>query len=155
MESVKSHIFSYKAKPKAVPGSISIKSNVSPSEGEQESFRTLVGTLFTSRQHQSVCSTQSFLDPPDGKIENTMGKKQFATNAGKMPYRTLQFHSLLDAENIDMAALRKLSWNGVPSHLRPAVWQILLGYLPTNKGVCDCAEAQRIPRLNTCVFQRG
>mmetsp|Transcript_51719 Transcript_51719/g.102153 ORF Transcript_51719/g.102153 Transcript_51719/m.102153 type:complete len:313 (+) Transcript_51719:2-940(+) len=36
-------------------------------------------------------------------------------------------------DNIDISALRKLAWNGVPNKFRAEVWQILLGYLPSNK----------------------
>lgn len=30
------------------------------------------------------------------------------------------------------AALRELSWNGIPSEVRPDVWRLLSGYLPAN-----------------------
>ena len=49
-------------------------------------------------------------------------------------YRLGQFDTILGGENIDLTQLRKLSWNGVPSQYRTMVWQLLLGYLPTNKG---------------------
>lgn len=49
------------------------------------------------------------------------------------PYKIQKFQTCLDAENIDMNALRKLSWNGIPNEFRAMVWQLLLGYLPTNK----------------------
>lgn len=41
-----------------------------------------------------------------------------------------RFKRILTASNIDLSALRKLAWNGVPEELRPMVWQLLLGYLP-------------------------
>lgn len=40
---------------------------------------------------------------------------------------------LVQSSNINIQELRKLSWNGIPSNLRAITWQILLGYLPTNK----------------------
>lgn len=46
--------------------------------------------------------------------------------------RSNRFAKLLRAKNIDLSALRKLAWNGIPSALRPIVWQVLLGYLPTS-----------------------
>lgn len=49
-------------------------------------------------------------------------------------YRLEQFDNILAGENIDLTQLRKLSWNGVPPQYRTMVWQLLLGYLPTNKG---------------------
>lgn len=40
---------------------------------------------------------------------------------------------ITQTSNINIQELRKLSWNGIPSNLRAITWQILLGYLPTNK----------------------
>jgi len=48
-------------------------------------------------------------------------------------YRVDRFVTLLDSENVDMNELRKLSWNGVPVQFRTMVWQLHLGYLPTNR----------------------
>ena len=31
-----------------------------------------------------------------------------------------------------LGALRKLAWQGIPDDLRPKVWKLLMGYLPTN-----------------------
>jgi len=45
----------------------------------------------------------------------------------------------MESENIDLVQLRKLSWNGVPAELRPTVWQMMLGYVPTNKNRRDQA----------------
>jgi hypothetical protein len=34
---------------------------------------------------------------------------------------------------VDLDALRELSWSGIPQELRPVCWRLLLGYLPPNK----------------------
>lgn len=44
-----------------------------------------------------------------------------------------RFITILDTPSIDLALLKKISWNGIPPPLRPLVWQILLGYIPTNQ----------------------
>lgn len=44
-----------------------------------------------------------------------------------------RFKRILTAQNVDLSALRKLAWNGVPEELRPMVWQLLLGYLPLSQ----------------------
>lgn len=45
-----------------------------------------------------------------------------------------KFKKVLTEDNsINIQDLRKLSWNGIPTELRAISWQILLGYLPTNK----------------------
>ena len=43
------------------------------------------------------------------------------------PYKIKQFDKILQADNVDVKALRELAWNGVPSQYRTMVWQILLG----------------------------
>ena len=45
---------------------------------------------------------------------------------------------------VDLEALRELAWSGIPAELRPACWQLLLGYLPPNRerrcaGLPPCA----------------
>jgi len=47
--------------------------------------------------------------------------------------RLNKFKLLIDAEDIDLDELRKLSWSGIPSEVRPLTWQLLSSYLPTNK----------------------
>lgn len=47
--------------------------------------------------------------------------------------RQAQFERLLNADDVDLVALRKLSWTGVPREHRGRVWQLLLGYLPTRR----------------------
>jgi hypothetical protein len=48
-------------------------------------------------------------------------------------YRLSQFEKALSADNVDLKELRKLAWSGVPWKNRTEVWQLLLGYMPTNK----------------------
>eukprot|EP01035_Chromulina_nebulosa_P019660 gene19660-25575_t len=72
-------------------------------------------------------STSSPIITTDKKSNNS------SRSAITSQYRINQFEKLLAAENIDLEALRKLSWNGVPSKYRTMVWQLMLGYLPTNK----------------------
>ena len=59
--------------------------------------------------------------------------KKTSTEKKTPIYRIVQFDKILQATTVDIKALRKLSWNGVPSDYRTDVWQMLLGYLPINK----------------------
>lgn len=46
----------------------------------------------------------------------------------------MKFRAILTGDSsINIQELRKLSWNGIPSELRAVSWQLLLGYLPTNR----------------------
>ncbi|WEJ94233.1 GTPase-activating protein [Yamadazyma tenuis] len=68
------------------------------------------------------------IDLEDMKIKLEINK------LNQLNTKFLKFKALLtQSSNINLQELRKLSWNGIPSNLRAISWQILLGYLPTNK----------------------
>ncbi|KAL6048753.1 TBC1 domain family member [Balamuthia mandrillaris] len=43
-----------------------------------------------------------------------------------------KFEALLAEPVVDLVALRKASWSGIPTSMRGLVWKLLLGYLPSN-----------------------
>ncbi|BFZ57978.1 GTPase-activating protein [Savitreella phatthalungensis] len=43
-----------------------------------------------------------------------------------------RFRRILSAAHVDLGALRKLAWNGVPEELRACVWPVLLGHVATH-----------------------
>ncbi|PWN19654.1 RabGAP/TBC [Microstroma glucosiphilum] len=47
------------------------------------------------------------------------------------------------ASTVDLTKLRELSWNGIPSALRPIVWPLLLGYLPPNSSMRTATLARK------------
>lgn len=66
-------------------------------------------------------------------LEDVKATKEI-TKLNQMYAKLLKFQTVLNQEsNVNIQELRKLSWNGIPVQLRPLVWQLLLGYLPTNK----------------------
>ncbi|KAF7726768.1 GTPase-activating protein [Apophysomyces ossiformis] len=56
------------------------------------------------------------------------------------PLRTKKFKEVLSNPNVDLTALRTLSWSGIPKEFRLMAWQLLLGYLP-------CNSARRVATL--------
>lgn len=72
------------------------------------------------------------LMPIENDIVDT-GDENDSVSGERKSQRELQFEFLLSQENVDLHKLKKLSWNGIPARLRCVIWQILLGYLPTNK----------------------
>ncbi|ORZ32308.1 rab-GTPase-TBC domain-domain-containing protein [Catenaria anguillulae PL171] len=64
------------------------------------------------------------IDPADRAAEDEVRR----INA-KLQRHT-KFHTLLSAPTLDLPALRKLAWSGIPDDLRPDCWKLLMGYLP-------------------------
>lgn len=69
----------------------------------------------------------------------------------KRTYHTNKIESLLNVENVDLMALRQVTWNGVPMEHRPMVWQLLLGYLPTNRSRREAAIAKKRKEYFDCI----
>ena len=78
-----------------------------------------------------------------GKASSSSSSSSSSSTTQRKPYRIGQFDQIMESENVDLAQLRKLSWNGVPAELRPKVWQIMLGYVPTNKNRRDLAVERK------------
>lgn len=58
--------------------------------------------------------------------------------------RERRLRELLNRDLIDLEAARPLVWLGVPPDIRPQVWQLLLGYLPTDRSRTElCLERKR------------
>ncbi len=69
----------------------------------------------------------------------SLGRKQ----SQRSTRRRTQFLACLSVESVDLTQLRTLAWKGVPSELRPLVWQLLLGYLPTAQAARKAALARK------------
>lgn len=88
----------------------------------------------TSRAAADAVGGSTATSEPDENYQ-----KSGHVSQNRTPYKLQKFQHALDAENVDLNGLRKLSWNGIPNEYRTMVWQLLLGYLPTNKGRRDAA----------------
>ncbi|KAI8993869.1 RabGAP/TBC [Trametes punicea] len=77
----------------------------------------------SASKSKATSSTDS-LSEDNGKL---MRERSIRTN------RRNKFLNCITSEDVDIAQLRKLAWNGIPDDLRPLVWPLLLGYLPLPK----------------------
>lgn len=110
----------------------------------------LPGSLRLRAQELSQSSVTAFFNSAFGNSSSTSASSNIASESitTEIPqrisvapaYKIAQFDAILEADNVDLAALRKLSWNGIPSQFRSKVWLLMLGYLPTNK-------ARRLPTI--------
>ncbi|EEB07572.1 GTPase-activating protein gyp1 [Schizosaccharomyces japonicus yFS275] len=85
--------------------------------------------LHTLRRSMSIDSTE--------RTRCSIDRPRSATNTPiKMPVsegvRLEKMTALLEQPIVDLNALRKLAWNGIPVQLRGKVWKLLLGYMPSN-----------------------
>ncbi|KZT29023.1 RabGAP/TBC [Neolentinus lepideus HHB14362 ss-1] len=71
-------------------------------------------------------------DPLSGRAspESNQSPERLQRERSIRTNRRHRFINCLLQEDIDIAALRKLAWQGVPNDLRPIVWPLLLGYMP-------------------------
>ncbi|KAI8076519.1 rab-GTPase-TBC domain-containing protein [Gilbertella persicaria] len=61
----------------------------------------------------------------------------------KDPSRLKKFQEILSVTNVDLVALRSLSWSGIPEQVRMMAWQLLLGYLPCNSARRETTLARK------------
>jgi hypothetical protein len=57
--------------------------------------------------------------------------------------RIHKFIEVLSQTNVDLVALRSISWSGIPQELRMMAWQLLLGYLPCNSARREMTLARK------------
>lgn len=70
--------------------------------------------------------------PADGKVASHRGLADCLLPAAGLDAKVAKFQRFMAQPSVDMGSLRALAWGGTPSHFRPTVWQLLLGYLPIN-----------------------
>ncbi|KAK9818762.1 hypothetical protein WJX74_011120 [Apatococcus lobatus] len=83
-----------------------------------------------SPSHGDPGQAQAPQRAPPGRGHSRRGSGH--SNRSISDTRLKKFHLLLNESSVDLDALRELAWSGIPSELRPCVWQLLLGYLPPN-----------------------
>ncbi|KAI9253806.1 rab-GTPase-TBC domain-containing protein [Phascolomyces articulosus] len=74
------------------------------------------------------------------------------------PAKTKKFKDILSQPNVDLAALKRISWSGIPREYRLVAWQLLLGYLPCNSARRVTALAQKRKEYSDSVaasYSRG
>ncbi|KAI8335259.1 rab-GTPase-TBC domain-containing protein [Choanephora cucurbitarum] len=74
------------------------------------------------------------------------------------PTKIKKFKEILSVTNVDLAALRSLSWSGIPEEVRMMAWQLLLGYLPCNSARRETTLARKRKEYSdsvTATYARG
>lgn len=89
----------------------------------------VVDSLYPELTMSSGSIPKELMDSQDKEMRTEIQRLNLIHN------RFTKFQKVLveDESSINMRDLRKLAWNGIPCDLRALCWQMLLGYLPTNK----------------------
>jgi len=104
------------------------------------------GSSYLSISPQSASSEASTSKLPDSTKEPSLESNNAAQEPESAQEQSIQrdkrrkekFLDCLCKETVDLGALRKLAWKGIPNELRPMVWQLLL---------VSCISVTRLARL--------
>mmetsp|Transcript_18769 Transcript_18769/g.32479 ORF Transcript_18769/g.32479 Transcript_18769/m.32479 type:complete len:605 (+) Transcript_18769:54-1868(+) len=93
-------------------------------------------------------STDALTSPRMTSNESTTSTSLSSPRTLKTPEeveaeRLRSFNKLLASPNVDLEPIRKLGWKGVPPTVRAEVWQLLVGYVPTNAARREAALARK------------
>ncbi|RKP34728.1 rab-GTPase-TBC domain-containing protein [Dimargaris cristalligena] len=87
----------------------------------------------------------------DPKLEQRNLKEMVHLNSRLA--RVERFAACLSEPNVDLAKLRKLSWNGIPEEYRAMTWQLLMGFLPSNADRREQTLFRKRKEYEDCVAQ--
>ncbi|KAL3324036.1 hypothetical protein AABB24_038284 [Solanum stoloniferum] len=87
-----------------------------------------------SRSNLNASSSASQMKSSTSNSEQTSNEVQKPSIGSRATdsARLMKFTKELSATTVILEKLRELSWNGIPSYLRPNIWRLLLGYAPPN-----------------------
>lgn len=83
--------------------------------------------------HASPSSSLQTMDPAIYSSTSVSPSSSISISSSPEVTKRTKIEALLESPTIDINDLKKLSWGGLPSDLRPLAWKLLLGYLPTAK----------------------
>ncbi|XP_055833690.1 GTPase-activating protein GYP1 [Solanum dulcamara] len=105
-------------------------SEMGPSQQEDGSFEDELQSRSNLNASSSASQTKSSTSNSE-HTSNEVQKPSIGSRATDSA-RLMKFTKELSATTVILEKLRELSWNGIPSYLRPNIWRLLLGYAPPN-----------------------
>lgn len=105
-------------------------SETGPSQQADGSFEDELQSRSNLNASSSASQTKSSTSNSE-HTSNEVQKPSIGSRATDSA-RLMKFTKELSATTVILEKLRELSWNGIPSYLRPNIWRLLLGYAPPN-----------------------
>jgi len=85
--------------------------------------------------------------------ENEKEERKINSMTFNQESKIAKFRKVLMQPNVDLEALKKISWSGVIKDMRSSVWQLLLGYLPTNSERREATLSRKRKEYIDCIPQ--
>lgn len=101
----------------------------------QREHVTMVDSLYPDLTISGMTRVSGEAKNKDLMDSQDMQTKLEVQKLNQLHTRFTKFRKIIseDKNSVNILDLRKLLWNGIPPELRAVTWQLLLGYLPTNK----------------------
>lgn len=102
--------------------------------GENSSHASIVSSASTSQRPSSSPTHNSGEETMSVGVDQEIGERTRSSSSSFTPLVTaLEKLKILHAEPaMNLEAVKKLAWAGLPSSMRAPIWKVLLGYVPTN-----------------------
>ena len=129
-----------KQKPGFVSGLLGgLKFGRSSESADKSSNPSSGDTMRDSYDKQGVSTTKSESLTSGSTSNERMSDTSGSESPARKSYHETQFEEVISKDTVDLAKLRSLCWNGTPAHYRTLSWQLMLGYLPTNRSRREAA----------------
>lgn len=112
-------------------------------KGVADTVKPVPGLLRLAKNGGSTPGSNANSDSHSVSNPNSSSTADAAKQPVNNAFKLTQFEQILGQETVDLKALKKQSWNGIPHDLRPEVWQVLLGYMPANLERRESAIARK------------
>lgn len=111
---------------------------------KSSSVNSKLSSSSSSTQNSFTSSSLKLSNQVNSIANETLSSASTSNQSYTIPqYRLVQLEKILSSENVDLKALRQLCWNGIPPQYRTISWQLMLGYMPTNKSRRDAAITRK------------
>eukprot|EP00899_Mesostigma_viride_P003315 jgi/Mesvir1/12985/Mv05995-RA.1 len=97
------------------------------------------------------CLEQNSAASSSMRLEDALWRKRRSKYRPSDRTRIEKFKKILSAPQVDLYALRELSWSGIPAPLRPECWRLLLGYQPPNADRKESVIARKRQEYRDCL----
>jgi len=148
----------FMARPPTPPKSETTENSDLPNESPRASPLPIPPNLQTpsspENSYNSVyTSSPDLTNKPESEYEHHCRAFGSCGTPSEQATRLSKFKRILKNPIVDLEALKKLSWKGIPNEVRAITWKLLLGYLPANADRRDVTLERKRKEYLDCIPQ--